>query len=185
MQMQTKLQTKLTLKTTLIYGGSACLASAIIFGIGFFYLNIGNNERAAAATSTQITYTSSSNGLWKENSTWTGENVPENGERVIIKSGHTISIQDEVTFNGVIEVYGTLEVNGGQLNMDEQSRIHFHLGSDLKYHNKKDELKIVKNKWQGDDLEDIVIPSILSASGIITEMDFLRISGRLIERLEG
>lgn len=162
--LQPKVKTKIKISNTLLYGGGAFLASAAVFAVGFFYMNLGDNESALAA-GTVIENKSFSDGNWSKVETWNTNHTPVNGQTVTIKAGHTVTIKDKINFSGTLEVYGTLDLEEGSLSMDEGSKINFHLGSHLTFNEKKSNISIEKVKWNAQKLSEISIPNTLTTQG--------------------
>jgi len=74
---------------------------------------------------------SSGNGLWTSGLSWVGGAVPTDGDTVVIQAGDTITIDDVLFFDGVIQVYGVLVFDNGKLSMNETSVIQLAGGSDI------------------------------------------------------
>lgn len=73
-------------------------------------------------------------GDWEDASSWDGTNTPaemSDGDTLIIQLGDTITIYSNLSFNGVIQVYGVLVFDGGKINMDASSSIQLATGSDI------------------------------------------------------
>src|SRR5690606_23887181 len=107
--MKTKLQPsqKLNLKPILMYA-FAGIIGAVLVGIGtFFYLSVGSSLPVKAAAGDVIR--SINSGEWNEEETWDLTRVPENGDRVIIESGHNVTARSR-TFNGEIIVNGVFNL---------------------------------------------------------------------------
>lgn len=62
-------------------------------------------------------------GDWTTGASWNGGSTPVNGDTVVILAGDVITISTNLSFNGVIQVYGTLEFDKGKLSMDASSAI--------------------------------------------------------------
>ena len=63
-------------------------------------------------------------GDWENTSSWDGTNTPANmadGDTLVIHLGDTITINSNLSFNGVIQIYGVLVFDKGKLNMDTKS----------------------------------------------------------------
>jgi hypothetical protein len=66
------------------------------------------------------------NSNWKNNSTWSLNRVPANGDTVVIPAGKTViidNIQDLSTGFLYVKIYGTLKLSGGKLWVDANSSI--------------------------------------------------------------
>jgi hypothetical protein len=70
-------------------------------------------------------------GVWTISTSWLGDVVPVDGDTVIVQAGDTITIDDVLFFDGVIQVYGVLLFDNGKLSMDENSVIQLAEGSNI------------------------------------------------------
>jgi hypothetical protein len=142
-QTNTKVEAKLTLKTTLIYTGFVVAVAGIIGVLIFFALNLGRNEVAKAAGN----FNSNNNGDWVSASNWGGVVPPViasndtyfninhyivrngslsfgNSNGMNMNSGATLevtgsfSIQKDMTMN----INGTLIIHGA-LNVDKEAQL--------------------------------------------------------------
>jgi hypothetical protein len=106
---------KMQLTTRHILAGCALLAILIAMGV-FLFLNLGNSHDTLAATSKPL-IVSRASGNWNASSTWLRNNipsVPQDGDSIVIKSGHLISMGSHVTINNVwLRVFGTLWIDNG------------------------------------------------------------------------
>lgn len=107
---------------------------------------------------------STKSGNWNTESVWSN-GLPSNGDLVIIRSGHTITISDgNLKFNGEIHVYGTLYVPG-QLTMDANSRILFAEGSDLiSDGSNSNKINIGNKTIKGNQIDAVTTPNQLTES---------------------
>ena len=118
-----------------------------IYSIAFFLL-------IASISFASPKITAISNGNWNNNSTWDLNRVPANGDTVIIPVGKTITIIDNQTFGFLfINVYGTLKLAGGKLNLDNTSSILVFGGAKItSTGNSVDKIKIGNTeKYRGND----------------------------------
>jgi hypothetical protein len=73
-------------------------------------------------------------GDWESASSWDGTDTPSDlsdGDTLTIQLGDTITIYSNLSFNGVVQVYGVLVFDGGKINMDSNSSIQLATGSDI------------------------------------------------------
>lgn len=92
-----------------------------IGGFAFFYFNsqqIHNSQKAEA-----VVISSTSSGNWNSSSGWDLKRRPENGDKVIIQSDHTKTIDKYSNFNGEIIVNGKLVVWKNYLSMNSNSKV--------------------------------------------------------------
>jgi hypothetical protein len=74
------------------------------------------------------------NSNWKNNSTWSLNRVPANGDTVVIPAGKTViidNVQDLSTGFLYVKIYGTLKLSGGKLWVDANSSIIIYVGGAL------------------------------------------------------
>jgi len=75
----------------------------------------------------QVTYNSNNSGDWNNSGTWDPNGIPTISDNVIINSGHTVTIQtateakaNNVTVNGILDVFGTLRLLCGDALVDSR-----------------------------------------------------------------
>src|SRR6478735_6396459 len=74
------------------------------------------------------------NGNWKNNSTWSLNRVPTNGDTVVIPASKTVVIDNVQNLSNsflYVKIYGTLKLSGGKLWVDANSSIVIYLGGAL------------------------------------------------------
>jgi hypothetical protein len=107
---------KMRLSTKYIIVGCALIAVLVSIGV-FIFLNLGNNRDALAATSKPL-IVSRASGDWASTSSWLRNNlpsVPQDGDSIVIRSGHTITMQSSETINNIrLQVYGNLWIENGK-----------------------------------------------------------------------
>ena len=100
------------------------------FTVGVQAQHINNHKQGAlinkssVASKTAATFTSSSNGLWSNSSTWGGGGIPNFGDDVIISPGTTVTVDintatcQNITINGTLNFNAAinLDVNGSWIN---------------------------------------------------------------------
>jgi len=112
-------------------------------------------------------------GAWENASSWDGSNTPgdmSDGDTLVIHLDDTITINTNVTFNGVLQVYGVLVFDKGKLNMDATSVIQFATGSDViaLSQGQNDQIRIgdASNKISVDEINDLVTPNQLTEGSL-------------------
>ena len=108
----------------------------------------------AAPTNTAVT----ANGLWTNNSTWSLNRVPANGDTVIIPTGKTVVINSNQNMGSTvlyIKVYGTLKLSGGSITIDDNSTIKVFSGGKITATGSASEQIIIgnKHKYKGNDAD--------------------------------
>lgn len=106
----------------------------------------------ASPTITAVT----TNGVWTNNSTWNLNRVPANGDTVIIPIGKTVVINSNQNMGSTvlyIKVYGTLELSGGSITIDNNSTIKVFSGGKITSTGSASEQIIIGNnhKYKGND----------------------------------
>jgi len=111
----------------------------------------------------------SGGGDWENASSWDGTNTPadmSDGDTLIIHLDDTITINTNLTFNGVIQIYGVLVFDKGKLNMDSNSVIQLATGSDIiaLSAGQNDQIRIgdANNKISVDEINNLVTPNQLT-----------------------
>lgn len=134
--MKTKLQpsAKLNIKPVLIYS-CAGIVGAILIGIGaFFYFNVGTSTISEAATAAEgDVIRSTGDGEWDEDATWSPRPPNQDRDRIIIENGHTVTIDENGSFNGDIIVNGELSIEYARLRMDADSRVAVNEGGGITF----------------------------------------------------
>ena len=126
--------------------------------------------RSLAAT---LESNGSGGGDWENVSSWDGSNTPanmSNGDTLIIFLGDTITIYSNLSFNGVIQIYGVLVFDKGKLNMDSNSVIQLATGSDIiaLSSGQNDQIRIgdANNKISVTDINNLVTPNQLTEDSL-------------------
>jgi len=108
-------------------------------------------------------------GDWESASSWDGTNTPadmSDGDTLIIRLGDTITITSNLSFNGVIQVYGVLAFDGGKINMDANSSIQLATGSDITAtgNGNSDQIRIgnSSNKISKSEINNLTTPNQLT-----------------------
>ena len=108
-------------------------------------------------------------GNWENASSWDGSNTPadmSDGDTLIIYLGDTITITSNLSFNGVIQVYGVLAFDGGKINMDANSSIQLATGSDITAtgNGNSDQIRIgnASNKINQSEINNLTAPNQLT-----------------------
>jgi hypothetical protein len=111
----------------------------------------------------------SGGGDWGNASSWDGTNTPasmSDGDTLIIHLDDTITINSNLTFNGVIQIYGVLVFDKGKLNMDSNSVIQLATGSDIIAlgSGQNDQIRIgdANNKISVTEINNLVAPNQLT-----------------------
>ena len=152
----------------LVYGGSiAALATFVVVGLNV-YFNFAVQEQAKAMSS--AVFHSRANGEWQESGVWDKPDYPQHAQKVVIQHGHTVSLNTTVGFQGDIDVYGQLIINGGKLKLDGQSKIILHEGSQLISKGGEGVIKIAHVKWQGEAISLLTIPNLLTSAGALGDL---------------
>lgn len=87
--------------------------------------------------------TSTNNGDWNDNGTWSLNRQPQNGDSIIIPADKTITLDVNVDIdNVVIIVAGVLNLTNGKLRMNETSRIIVQSTGKITGINSNDQIKI-------------------------------------------
>jgi len=95
------------------------------------------------ATSLMAGTITAKNGDWNQNSTWNPSGIPQNGDSIIIPSGKTVTLADNVDLDNVIVVIaGTLNLNNGKLRLNSASRIIVQTAGKITGINSDDQIKI-------------------------------------------
>jgi hypothetical protein len=108
-------------------------------------------------------------GDWENASSWDGTNTPANmsdGDTLAISLGDTITIYSNLSFNGVVQIYGVLVFDKGKLNMDSNSSIQLATGSDIiaLSSGQNDQIRIgdANNKISVTEINNLVTPNQLT-----------------------
>lgn len=120
LSLSPKVKNKVTVKRTLVYASVGASIFVMIFTGAFFYLNMGNNEEALAAT-VKIAKT----GNWSDPKTWLPLGQPVSGEDIVIPEGVTVTITTNLSILDPtsIRLNGTLIFDNGKLNLGSSSII--------------------------------------------------------------
>ncbi len=125
--------------------------------------------------------TSVTSGNWNSSAVWGGEN-PADYDTVEILSTHIVTVTNNTTFNGVLNVWGELAFNNGKMNMNNTSVINLAEGSDIfSQKGNSDQLRMggSSNKLTGSQISGIVAPRQLTAANLTAggvEMDVLPVT---------
>lgn len=108
-------------------------------------------------------------GDWENASSWDGTNTPadmSDGDTLVISLGDTITIYSNLSFNGVVQIYGVLVFDKGKLNMDSNSSIQLATGSDIiaLSSGQNDQIRIgdANNKISVTEINNLVTPNQLT-----------------------
>ncbi|HEY8897968.1 MAG TPA: T9SS type A sorting domain-containing protein [Niastella sp.] len=106
------------------------------------------------ATSLMAGTITAKNGDWMQNGTWTPSGTPQSGDSIIIPSGKTVSLADNVDLdNVVIVVAGELDLKNGKLRLNDASRIIVQTGGKITGVDNNDQIKIgTEFKFKGTQL---------------------------------
>lgn len=122
------------------------------------------------ATANVVESNGTGGGDWTITTSWNGGVVPVNGDTVVIRAGDTITISGILNFSGVIQVYGTLELNNGKLSMNSTSAIQLAEGSTIVAigtgENNLISIGGTSNKISTDEINNLLIPNQLTAESI-------------------
>ena len=112
-------------------------------------------------------------GDWANDSSWDGANNPgdlSDGDTLVILAGDNITIiTTSITFNGVIQIYGSLTLDNGKLTMDATSSIQMATGSSIiSESGNNDQIRIggASNQISGSEITDIISPNQLTAGSL-------------------
>lgn len=115
----------------------------------------------------------SGGGDWENTSSWDGTITPadlSDGDTLIIQLGDTITINTNLNFNGVVQVYGVLVFDKGKLNMDSNSVVQLATGSDIiaLSTGQNDQIRIgdANNKISVTDINNLVTPNQLTEDSL-------------------
>ena len=113
------------------YVAAGVTLAAIVVAAGVFvYLNLGNSHESKAANR-RISY-SKGTGNWNNNDSWES-GVPLEGDSIVIKSSHTISLLKTTSYDLVnIAIYGKLWIDHSeQLKLGQNSTIKIFEGGTI------------------------------------------------------
>ncbi len=112
-------------------------------------------------------------GDWESASSWDGINTPSDlsdGDTLVIQLGDTITIYSNLSFNGVLQIYGVLVFDKGKLNMDANSVIQLATGSDIiaLSSGQNDQIRIgdANNKISATEINNLVTPNQLTEGSL-------------------
>jgi len=112
----------------------------------------------------------SGGGDWTAGSSWNGGSTPSNGDTVVILAGDVITISTNLSFNGVIQVYGTLEFDKGKISMDASSAIQLAEGSSIVAlgSGQSNQISIggSSNKLSTDDINSLATPNQVTEESV-------------------
>lgn len=120
-QTSTRLRQKM--KWQHVAAGIALAAILVAVGV-FLYLNLGNSHKSKAAPARTVIHTNGS-GNWADATTWDLGRTPQDGDSIVLKSGHSILLESTVAYKAVnIAIYGDLWIDhAAQLKLDDVSTI--------------------------------------------------------------
>jgi hypothetical protein len=125
------------------------------------------------STAATLTSNGTGGGNWGNAASWDGSNTPDDmadGDTLVIQLGDTITITSNVTFNGVIQIYGVLVFDVGKLNMDANSSIQLAAGSDIisLSSGQNDQIRIgdANNKISTDEINNLTTPNQLTEGSL-------------------
>jgi hypothetical protein len=106
------------------------------------------------ATSLMAGTITAKNGDWDTKSTWSSNSLPQSGDSIIIPSGKTVTLADNVDLdNVIIVVAGELDLSNGKLRLNDASRIIVQTGGKITGTNSNDQIKIgTEFKFKGTQL---------------------------------
>lgn len=164
LKLSPQVSNKVSVKHTILYIGAGVGLFALLFVSAFFYLNLGNSEKAVAAVEIEIK--SKKTGNWEDDSSWDAEIEYKNGLKIIIQEDHGITISKNTKIDNIlhIEVYGTLNFNKGKITLPAGSTIILHEGGSMESHanGNNDQIKIGTNdKYKGTVISGLVGPIML------------------------
>lgn len=147
--IQIKHSNKLRLSLTLRYF-KAGNALSLVVAIGLFlYLNLGNKKDVLASG----TKTYNGGGNWSNPAAWTPLGVPTNNMTIVIPSGRTVLVDDQVSLLNVqIQVWGTIQIdNGKKIRINSSSTFEIAVGGRLTGNNNNGSLLEVETieVWRG------------------------------------
>ena len=124
--------------------------------------------KSSAAT---LTSNGTNGGDWDVAASWDNTNTPGDmsaGDTLVIQLGDTITIDSNQLFDGVIQVYGVLILDGGKLVMNSTSVIQFASGSDIisAGPGQSDQIDIGSSKITSGDIDNLVIPNQLNEDNL-------------------
>jgi len=112
-------------------------------------------------------------GNWGNASSWDGINTPADmadGDTLVIQLGDTITISAIESFNGVIQIYGVLNLDNGKLSMNSTSVIQLASGSNIIAQGTGENEHIIignpSNKITSDDINDLIKPNQLTEGNL-------------------
>ena len=112
-------------KKTISYGITSFVALLMIAAFAVFYFDLGSAPESVAKPRTEAVINKSikAEGNWGAGSSWSLNRAPENGDKVIIETGHKIFLDRDTHFNGELIVNGELVVWEADLLMNAASKI--------------------------------------------------------------
>lgn len=124
--------------------------------------------KCSAAT---LTSNGTNGGDWDVAASWDNTNTPDDmsdGDTLVIQLGDTITIDANESFNGVIQIYGVLILDGGRLVMNSTSVIQFASGSDIISigPGESDQIDIGSSLITSGDIDDLVTPNQLNEDNL-------------------
>lgn len=142
-----KTATKVGIKNTVIYFAAGLGVLAILFVGAFFYFNLGNTEKAQAATEIKTVR----DGNWSTRATWDNTMVIRDGLKIIVNHKLIVTSNEKMHKNRVhIEVYGTLDLDNGKIDIGPGSTIVIHEGATvISNKGESDQITINGKPWKG------------------------------------
>ena len=126
-----------------------------------------------------LTSNDTGGGNWTDASSWDGSNTPNDmsaGDTLVILAGDVITLSNTRSFDGVIQIFGTLILDNGKLTMDDTSTIILETGSDIVAQNsgQNESIKIGSSRITSDEINTIVPPTILTEGTLPVEVIYFR-----------
>ena len=98
---------------------------------------------AAANAKADLITAIRNNSSWSSSTTWDKNRKPQNNDTIIIGLGYKINLTNSQTLSNVfIKVSGTLDINGGKLNLNTNSTINVYTGGRISGGGSDDQIKI-------------------------------------------
>lgn len=162
-KLSSKAQSKLTLRSAVVFLFGGLGAVFVLTLIGFLLYNLGSSDKSIAAGSISSVKT----GLWVDNNTWNQKRRPGNHEEIIIAHKEEVTINHNLYLEKVtIKVYGTLKLKNSNLRLDETSTILIAKSGKLINEGPASNMLIIGDQpWIGSQINAIGAPAQLTSSG--------------------
>ena len=116
-----------------------------------FYTLIALLLTAGFAVANPVITLKTNNGKWRNNSTWDLNRTPADGDTVIVPVGKTLIIDNTVNLqnaNLYIKVYGTIDLDGGKLKLDNNSTVILASSGSITAHGNNSEYIKIGNDYK-------------------------------------